>query len=201
MPTGIGKRVKPEIKRPREITPFKTNKTINKGEKMMTNTNKVSINIAAEDSVAIQESIKTLQTKLLPYLVTLSPIERKELPKMGDKTVSFVQKTQEYCKQNPELVPQFLDVNALNTNIEAFEQIRSMYQPLLQITDSLWGTMILSGSEAYLDSLKFYNSAKNATKSKTQKAETIYNDLASRFPGRSKKNVPVAQTQLTNSAN
>lgn len=149
--------------------------------------NKVPFNITEEDRAAIDMSIQTLQTKLLPHLATLSPIERKEMPKMGDKTVGFVLKTQEYCKQNPDLAPGFLDFNKLNTGINAFEQIRAIYQPLLQITDSLWDSLLLSGSEAYSASLMFYNSVKQATKSKIQKAETIYTDLVARFPGRPKK--------------
>ena len=167
---------------------------------MMTSTTKVPIRISAEDFVAIQADIQTLQTKLLPYLVTLSPDERKELPKMGDKTVSFVQKTQEYCKQNPDLVPGFLDVDGLNIDAEAYEQIRSLYQPLLQITDSLWDSMIVSGSGAYSASLTFYNSVKHATKSKVQKAETIYSDLAARFPGRPRKNAPAETVESKISA-
>ena len=154
---------------------------------MMTSANKVSISITEADLAEIQAGIQTLQTKLLPYLETLSPDERIGLPKMGDKTVGFVQETREYCKQNPDLAPQFLDVDALNIDVEAFEQIRSLYQPLLQITDSLWDSMLLSGSEAYSASLMFYNSVKNAAKSKVQKAGTIYNDLSVRFSGRSKK--------------
>lgn len=153
----------------------------------MTTVNRLSITITAEDLADITSAIQLLQKKLLPYLVTLSPEERRELPKMGNKTVSFVQKSQEYCKQNPDLVPPFLDVNALNVDVEAFQQIRAMYQPLLQITDSLWDSMILSGSEAYSSSLMFYNSIKHAARSKIQKAETIYNDLSARFPGRGKK--------------
>jgi hypothetical protein len=160
---------------------------------MMTSTNNVSISITEADLTDINASIQELQTKLLPYLATLSPAERKGLPKMGNKTVGFVQKAQEYCKQNPDLVPQFLDVDEFNTDVTAYDQIRSMYQPLLQITDSLWDTLLLTGSESYSAALKFYNSVKHATKSKVQKAETIYNDLAARFPGRSKKDETVTK--------
>ncbi len=153
----------------------------------MLNTNRISISFTAEDLDDITAAILLLKKKLLPYLATLSPDERREMPKMGDKTVSFVQKIQEYCKQNADLVPPFLDVNALNIDVTAFEQLRAMYQPLMQITDSLWDSITLSGSEAYLASLMFYNSVKHAAKSKIQKAETIYNDLVPRFPGRPKK--------------
>jgi hypothetical protein len=48
--------------------------------------------------------------------------------------------------------------------------------------------MILSGSEAYSAGLMFYNSTKNAAKSKIQKAESIYNDLSARFPWGKKAN-------------
>ncbi|MHB8139634.1 MAG: hypothetical protein ACYDGO_14780 [Smithellaceae bacterium] len=112
------------------------------------------------------------------------------MPKMGDKTVAFVQKTLEYSLQNPELVPQFLNVDELAMDVHAVEAIRAMYEPLLQITEALSDTMTLSGSEAYSASLMFYNSTKNAMKSKIHKAETIYNDLSNRFPGRPKKEDP-----------
>ena len=159
----------------------------------MSTVNQASIRIAAADLAEINTSIQTLQTKLLPYLVALSPDDRRELPKMGDKTISFVQKAQEYCSQNPDLVPPFLDVGEFDVDITTYEQIRSMYQPLMQITDTMRDTMLLTGSEAYSASLMFYNTIRHAAKSKVQKAETIYNDLSARFPGRPKKEetVPV----------
>jgi hypothetical protein len=159
----------------------------------MSQTNLASIKIAEADLTEINACITTLHAKLLPYLKTLSPEDRMELPKMGDKTVSFVQKTLEYCRQNPDLVPPFLDVNELAVDIRACVTIRSLYEPLLQITDSLSDTMLLSGSEAYSAALMFYSVVKNAMKSKIQKAETIYSDLSNRFPGRVKKeNAPVS---------
>ncbi len=154
--------------------------------------NQVPFNITEADHAAIQTSIQTLQTKLLPHLATLSPDDRMELPKMGDKTVGFVLKTQEYCKQNPDLAPQFLDLEGLDTGVKAFEEIRAIYLPLLQITDSLRDSMLLAGSEAYSASLQFYNSVKQAAKSRVQRAETIYTDLAAKFPRRTKKDQQIA---------
>jgi hypothetical protein len=167
----------------------------------MTNASNVSIRFTETDLDAINASIQTLQTKLLPLLVTISADERMTLPKMGDKTVSFVQKTLEYCKQNPDLVPPYLDVAELNTHTQACGQVKSMYQALLQITDTLWDTMLLTGSEAYSESLKFYHSVKHANKAKIQKAETIYNDLAVRFPGRPKKNATVSEIESKTPSN
>lgn len=153
----------------------------------MSQKNLVSFKIPEADLAEIQACIATLQTKLLPRLTTLSPEERQEMLKMGDKTVSFVQKTVEYCKNNPDLVPPFLDIDELAVDLAAVETIRSIYQPLLQITDSLSDTMSLSGSESFSASLMFYSAVKNAMRSNIQKAETIYSDLSARFPGRSRR--------------
>jgi hypothetical protein len=158
----------------------------------MTQSNLVSLTMTQDEINALRELIDQLKARLLPYLTILSPEERQELPKMGNKTVSYVQKALEHCRQNPELVPQFLDVKELEVDVKAVEIIREMYQPLLQITEALSDTMILSGSEAFSSSLMFYNSIKSAMKSKIPKAETIYSDLSARFPGRvSKKESPV----------
>ncbi len=153
----------------------------------MAQPNLVSFNIPEADLAEIKASINVLTTKLLPHLKTLLPEERMELPKMGNKTISFVQKTVEHCEENPDLVPNFLDVAELTKDLRAVEALRVLYQPLLHITDSLSDTMILAGSEAFSGALMFYSSIKNAMKSKIQKAEGVYNDLSARFPSTRKK--------------
>jgi len=152
----------------------------------MAQQNLVSFQIPEADMEAVKGAIATLKSKLLPNLKTLTPTERQELPKMGDKTTAFVQKTLEYCKSNPELCPQFLDAEALGVDVKAVEVIRSIYQPLLQMVDALDDTMTLSGSEAYAGALMYYNSVKFGAKTNIPGAGTIYDDLSSRFPGKPK---------------
>jgi hypothetical protein len=148
---------------------------------IMSQTNQTAVDISKADLAEIKEYIQKLNAKLMPYLKTLSADERMELPKMGDKTVSFVRKALEYCRENPELVPSFLNVADFDADLRGFETLQSLYQPTLQITDALSDAMLLSGSEAYTAALTFYNATKNAVKSKVPKAETIYDDLSARF--------------------
>jgi hypothetical protein len=65
-----------------------------------------------------------------------------------------------------------------------------LYQPLLQIAESLSDTMALSGSEAFSSTLMFFSSIKNAMKSKIQKAKTIYNNLSAHFPAKARRENP-----------
>lgn len=53
----------------------------------------------------------------------LSKEDRIELPKMGDKTVAFVSKAQEYAQNNPDLVPSFLDMDALNSDVKMAKKL------------------------------------------------------------------------------
>jgi len=55
----------------------------------------ISVDIPEADLAEIRGAIQTLRTKLSPHLKILTTAERVELPKMGDKTVSFVQKAWE----------------------------------------------------------------------------------------------------------
>jgi hypothetical protein len=53
--------------------------------------------------------------------------------------------------------------------------------------DQLDDTMVLTGSEAYLAVLAFYNYIKGAAKANVTGVQTIYDDLNARFPGRAAK--------------
>lgn len=158
----------------------------------MSQQNLISIAIPQDDLVQVSAAIETLRTKLLPHLKAINGTEVNELPKMGDKTIAFVQKALEHCNQNPELVPQFLDVNEFSRDVTAVETLRSFNAPLSQIVDLLTNTMTLAGSDAYAAALIFYNTVKTAKKSNIAKAGTIYDELSVRFNGRVTKAVSEA---------
>ncbi len=150
--------------------------------------NQISINFSNEELEKINQAIKVLQQILLPKLVKLNPEQRQEIAKMGDKTLAFVTKSYEYAKQNPALVPAYLDINEMKTDLDAVESLRQIFSPLQEIAQDLEDSMMVSGSEAYIASLSFYNAVKGASKSKIWASEQIYNDLSQRFVGRSRKN-------------
>jgi len=59
----------------------------------MSTENVISIQISPEDKTAIENAIRTLEEKLPPYVVALTPAQRRDLPKMKDKTLPFVEKS------------------------------------------------------------------------------------------------------------
>jgi hypothetical protein len=144
----------------------------------------VSVKIPEAEKQEIRAAIAALKAKLAPHLTVLTVQERSELPKMGDKTVAFVQKSLEYGQKNAHLVPSYLDLEAFQVDTDAVQELRALAQELTPLTDALNDTLTLSGSEAYQGALVFYNSVKAAAKAKAPNAGSIFDDLSARFPGR-----------------
>lgn len=148
--------------------------------------NLIEVNIPEADMSEINQAITTLNEKLLPHLVNLSPGDRLELPKMGDKTVAFVTKSISHMEENPNLIPKYLEVAPVKVDLAAIEMLRKILSALKNLADMADDTMLLSGSEAYVAALAFYNYIKGAARANVPGAEMIYNDLKKRFPGGSR---------------
>jgi hypothetical protein len=143
--------------------------------------NKVNIEVTEEDITEIKSAIDVLTTKLQPYLISLSTEERKELPKMSDKTLPFVQKVMDYLDTNPEFASPYMDKDAFKIDMKSVEDLTTIFNPLNQILANLDDTIMLAGSEAYVAALSYYNSVKLASKMDIPNSKTIYEDLKTRF--------------------
>lgn len=147
--------------------------------------NRISLNLSEADRAELQAALQTLQSKLLPLLVDLSPQDRRELPKMGDKTLAFVAKALDYAQAHPGLCPPYLDVAEFQKDMATVQVLQGLLRPLAQVADIVDDSLMLAGSEAYAAALVFYQSAKSAQRSAVPGAATIADDLGARFPGRS----------------
>ena len=69
--------------------------------------------IPAEVIQQLRTGLKQLGELIVPYAIALTPQERRELPKMGENSVSVVGKAFELARENPQLVPGFLSMTIL----------------------------------------------------------------------------------------
>jgi hypothetical protein len=152
--------------------------------------NRLSVDIPADDLQAIRDAVQTLQDKLTPHLVNLSPDEKRALTKMGSKSVDFVSKGLGYATANPQFRPSFFDIDDFSNSVAAYGLLRSLHQPVSQLADMLDDSMALAGSDAMTSALAYYQSVKNADKLNLPGAATIAADLAERFAGQGAR-VPV----------
>ena len=147
----------------------------------MTNENVVSIKIAPSELQNVLAKLKEIEAILKPYLIALTPEERKTIPKMSDKTQTFVEKALDYAISNPEFAPAYMNVAELQIDLKAVYDLTSISQILQPIVDNVNDTEMLSGSEAFMAALTYYNTVKHAAKSNVPSAKAIYEDLRKRF--------------------
>ena len=148
-----------------------------------------------EHSVAIPASVLAeAQTKvnevaelLKPYLFNLTPAQRKERLKLGDKSLAFASKSYDYANSNSEFVPSYLDMEMFDIDMKDTTGLRVLLITLNQITTGIDDTVMISGGEAYNAALVFYNAVKQAAKQNIPGAKAIYEELKKRFPGRPSK--------------
>jgi hypothetical protein len=161
----------------------------------MSQGNRIDIQISAEDHAKIQRYVNGLNETLMPYLQTLTTQDRKELPKLGDKSIAFVNKTREYMERDKDLVPVFLDTALFTHDVESYAQLAVYQRQLAAVVTALDDSMMLSGSEAYSSALLFYHHAKMLAMNGVTKAKSVYEDLATRFPGSRRRNTAEAKAE------
>jgi hypothetical protein len=145
--------------------------------------NEFHADIPATVIAEVQTHLDAIKTVLAPYLLSLTPEERKTMLRMADKTVAFVTKTTDYATNNAAFVPAFVDLAELRQDtagMAALAPLRQQFEQLALDTDS---TVMVAGSEAYGNALTVYGNIKFLAKNKQPGAQAAYDDLSVRFPG------------------
>ena len=158
----------------------------------MSDTNRYSSVIPPEVAEQAKDFFRQGAEVLAPFLINLTPDERIQLPKMGDKSVPFVTKGAEYLRIPSTPAPPYLNPEDLDVDLNAFDTIRQIRQVVQPVADMLDDTMLLCGCEAYIAVLAFYTYLQGAAKVNVPGAKTIYEDLSTRFPRRHTKKETVA---------
>ena len=111
----------------------------------------------------------------------LTPEQRQNLSKAGDKSLAFLEETKAFFISNADLVPSFINKEEYNIDVEGMKLLFGYYTPLNQITSLLNDSIMLEGHEAYITALAFYKSVKNAAKLNIPGAKEVYEELSKRF--------------------
>ncbi|GAA3918371.1 hypothetical protein [Hymenobacter algoricola] len=135
----------------------------------------------------VQESLNAIKTALAPYLISLTPEERKTMLRMADKTVAFVQKTTEYATNTPTLVPPFVALSELKADVAGLTALMPLHQQLEQLSLDVESTTMVAGSEAYASSLTIYTNIKYLAHNKQPGAQAAFEDLRQRFAGQGRE--------------
>ena len=148
----------------------------------MSRDNRLSAQLEAGAIETIQQALATIRSQL-PFLVSLTPQERKELPKLGEKTVGFDEKCVSYMHTNPEFLPGFIDTAEVDKDRQLRAQLLLFSADLQGLSQQVEDSLTVVGSEILMADLAYYQSAREAARRGRAGAEGVYGDLRRRFPG------------------
>lgn len=152
----------------------------------MTDDNRISAVLTPEDIDAIKTALGIVRAKL-PFLVSLTPQDRREIAKMGDKSIGFDEKCALYMKTHPEFLPGFVDIEEVLKDRALRGQILEFSSLLDTTSQNVDDTLMLVNRDIWMADLAYYQSVREAAKRGRPGAQAIYDDLSSRFPGSSRQ--------------
>lgn len=149
-------------------------------------TNKISAELTAEQLAEFKQDIEKIKAKY-PWLISLTPEERNASNRIGARSYPFVSKVIEYDETHPEYMPTYVDRAELKKDFKLWGELNTMIRISELLTESISDTAIQAGNEAMEAALAYYASVRNAAKRNAAGAQTIYDNLKSRFQGRPAK--------------
>jgi hypothetical protein len=118
---------------------------------------------------------------LLPFLISLTPGQRKSLHKMGNQTVAYVQSAYSHAVQHPALVPTYINMAEFKKDVDLVVAVSSILSKAYDLINGLEDTGMLAGSEAINYAGAFYDAVKIAAKKNVAGAKAIAADLKTNF--------------------
>ena len=143
----------------------------------------ISASLSDTQRMQIIQHLKDAEAIMAGFLINLTMEERQSLPKMGDKSLPFVQKALAYAQSHPQFVPPYANIPELQKDFALTSQLTLIAQSEAVFHEKISDTAMAVGSEAYVVALAFYNTVAQAAKMNVPGADTVYQDLKSRFPG------------------
>ena len=140
----------------------------------------ISAQLSDEDKDQVIQKLREVET-LLPFVVNLSPEERKTIPNMGRKSLKFVESALGYARKHSNFVPPYLDVEEQGRDLELTEKLYDILEVLEPLWEKVNDTCFAAGAEAYHAARVFYNSVKGAAKAGMPGVDIIAKDLGKTF--------------------
>jgi hypothetical protein len=148
----------------------------------MSNHKQLTTTLSEQELGEILTMIAALKAKF-DFLITLTAQERRELPKLGDRSIGFEEKCAGHMSSHPEFLPGFVSLDEINQERALRNQLMRCFLPLQGLSTAMEDTLMAVSSEIWLADLAFYHNAQDAAHRRLPGAEAICNDLSSRFPG------------------
>ncbi|RDZ28946.1 hypothetical protein [Lysobacter silvisoli] len=125
--------------------------------------NLIDLQLPADALNAIDEALNTLESALIG-LVALTPDQRRQLTKMGDKSEAFCRQALHVVNENPGILPRNFDLDGLRRDLAALDALRPRAVRLARLNERLQDSDMALGSDLMSAALEGYAFLKIAGK-------------------------------------
>ena len=146
--------------------------------------NLISISFTAEELTAIDTALASIEKIIKTKCVSLTPEQRTEYSRLGNRTENWSRKTIDYMSLKPALVPAFVDLPETLRDSTARNNLSLRFKRVEAIYESMDDTLKVLGADVYNSCIAFYRNVKLMAQQNVQGAETVYSDLSAQFPGK-----------------
>src|SRR5690606_14688683 len=105
-------------------------------------TNRISDVLSDTDRDAVLAAIDTIRTTL-PFLVDLTPEERRRLPKFSDESQGFPRLALQVVQQNPDEFPARFDTAEFAKDLALMDALAPIHTALTQLIEHVEDTRLL----------------------------------------------------------
>lgn len=153
----------------------------------MSKENLVSVVFTTEEVEQAKTNIDALLALLGPKCISLTPEERQDYGRIGEKTENFSRKVVQYMIEQPEFTPNFIDGEETKADFDAREILKSLLKQLTTLRNMADDTALLLGFDLYQSELGYYQNLSMLNGRGVNGAKAIYEDLKARFPSSTRR--------------
>ena len=117
--------------------------------------NRASLTLTPDDVADIESAIITMEQRLT-HLVGLTPEERRELTKMGDKSEAFCRAAVTTLGNHSDVLPRGFSLDDYRADLAALDTLRPLRNRLQRLFDRMLDTEMALGSDLMIASLEGY---------------------------------------------
>lgn len=140
--------------------------------------NLISIVLTDAQIQAVETALTEIETQLVE-LISLDPVRRRRMKRMGDKSEQFTRLAIGGLIQNPQVVPPSINVPEAQSDLASLDRLRPVVRRLKRLTERAVDTEAALGSDLFDVALKGYKLLDLAGKG--QGLESLRKELGERF--------------------
>ncbi len=144
--------------------------------------NYISATISAENQAKALANLAELHA-IFSFGIKLTKEQRQGLSSVDDGRLPFVEKAIQFGKQEPKIVPLYIDLNEYTNDLGLFKDLSSIAREISSIYEIIADTRMAAGTDAFEAARNIYRTAQGAAKNGVPGTQSMVDEMKKLFEG------------------